>query len=174
MLGLKTSLWRGLALLALGTAMVACGDVADAPSPDETNAPDSTPRASVVEDPPAKPSAADPAESGPFDGEWKFTNPEVSSPIDFVICEAGCFEIFGSQSNVLGGDGTLVVTGEGVQMTGVQMSINCAGGGSMTGNWDMFLRADGPDRLVAEAIAMPGDLCFGEGPTPVTFVAVRQ
>jgi hypothetical protein len=108
-----------------------------------------------------------------FDGEWTFTNPEVDFS-DFTICEATCIELLGKQSNLLGANGSLVVTANGVQMNGVLWSIKCTGGGAMSHRFDMFLMADGPNRLEAHGVAMPEGGCAGRGPATVDFIAIRR
>ena len=127
------------------------------------------------------PSATMPAQSpsapsgGQFDGEWVFTAPANMPGNEFMICEGGCIEILGKETNLAKSAEPDVVTfgPDRVTIDPALWSIPCTGGGGMTHEFRLVLVSDGADRLVAPNVRMPGGGCDGMGPATVSFVAVR-
>lgn len=108
-----------------------------------------------------------------FDGKWVFTKPKGLIPQEFTICAAGCFTLLGKQSNLAKDLDGVTVSEDRVIVDPALMSIRCTGGGGMSHTFRLELVSQGPDRLIANDVALPGGGCDGLGPASVDFVAER-
>ena len=123
--------------------------------------------------PPPIASPSPDATGSEFDGEWVFTEPKGLIPQEFKICAAGCAALLGKQVNFADSHDALTVQADGITVDPTLMSIPCTGGGGMSHRFRLTLEKDGPDRLVANDVALPGGGCDGLGPPTVDFVAER-